>query len=192
MNQLHLNHDIVVDGAAQLVNARGADALTLAELAAGFRVRTPSLYNHIKGLDGLKRDLALRGLRDLAARLQAATVGLAGRDALLAIATAYRDYAHENPGLYPFMLRAAPEGDEELHAAGEQQLHLLFAALRGYKLSQANLVHAARIVRGSIHGFVSLEIANGYGVEVDLDESFARLVTLLDEGLRSMGRPKTE
>ncbi|MGL4648273.1 MAG: TetR/AcrR family transcriptional regulator [Caldilineaceae bacterium] len=188
MTRYRLNHDVVVDGAAQLVNERGPDTLSLAELAARFRVRTPSLYNHIQGLDGLRRDLALLGLRDLAARVQTATIGLAGRDALQAIATAYRDYAHENPGVYPYTLRHTEDADDELHAAGEHLLHLLFAALRGYKLPQAELVHAARNVRSAIHGFVSLETARGFGMPVDLDESYARLIVLLDDGLRSMSK----
>lgn len=188
MSRYRLNHEAVVTGAAQLVNEHGPEALSLAELGARFHVRTPSLYNHIKGLDGLRRDLALRGLRDLAERIQVATIGLAGRDALLAIATSYRDYAHENPGLYPFTLRTANDDDDELRAAGEQILHLLFAALRGYKLNSADLVHAARSVRSAIHGFVSLETARGFGMPVELDDSYARLIALLDDGLRAMGK----
>jgi AcrR family transcriptional regulator len=186
MSRYRLNQETVIDGAVQLVNEKGPDALTLAELAARFRVRTPSLYNHVEGLDGLKRDLALRGLRDLADRVQTATVGLAGRDALQAVATAYRDYAHENPGLYPFTLRPTQEQDEDLRAAGENLLHLLFSALRGYKLSQADMVHAARAVRSAIHGFVSLETARGFGSPMELDQSYDWLVAMLDAGLRSM------
>jgi AcrR family transcriptional regulator len=186
MSRYRLNQETVIDGAVQLVNEKGPDALTLAELAARFRVRTPSLYNHVEGLDGLKRDLALRGLRDLADRVQTATVGLAGRDALQAVATAYRDYAHENPGLYPFTLRPTQEQDEDLRAAGENLLHLLFSALRGYKLSQADMVHAARTVRSAIHGFVSLETARGFGSPMELDQSYDWLVAMLDAGLRSM------
>ena len=65
----------VVAGAIDLVNERGADALSLAELAARFRVRPPSLYNHVDGLDGLRREMTLEGLRRLTERLRTAAAG---------------------------------------------------------------------------------------------------------------------
>ena len=56
-----LDSAAVVRAAADLADAKGIDALTLGEVAARLGVRTPSLYNHIAGLDGLRRDLALLG-----------------------------------------------------------------------------------------------------------------------------------
>jgi hypothetical protein len=57
--------------------------------------------------------------------------------------------------------------------------------LRGYALDDDAATHAARIVRSALHGFVSLEVGNGFGFDLDLDESFAFLVSVLDRGLRS-------
>lgn len=188
MPRVNLNHETVVEGAADLVNQRGAQGLSLAELAARFRVRTPSLYNHIQGLDGLRRDLALLGLRDLTDRVRAAGTGLAGRDALAAIAEAYRAYVRENPGTYAFTLRAVDGSDEELQAASAALLELLLAALRGYRLEGDQMIHAARTVRSALHGFAALEAAGGFGMPVNLDDSYARLVDVLDAGLQAMGK----
>jgi hypothetical protein len=44
-------------------------------------------------------------------------------------------------------------------------------------------VHAARAFRSALHGFVGLEAAGGFGIPVDLDESFGRLVRTLAGGL---------
>jgi hypothetical protein len=44
-------------------------------------------------------------------------------------------------------------------------------------------IHATRIIRASLHGFVSLEASNGFGLPLDIDETFARLTQLLDRGL---------
>jgi len=52
----------------------------------------------------------------------------------------------------------------------------------------ADAIHAARAVRSALHGFVSLEAAGGFGLSEDVDESYARLVGLLDRGLG--GRPE--
>ena len=42
-----------------------------------------------------------------------------------------------------------------------------------------------RIVRAALHGFVSLEQWVGFAIEMSLDETFERLVAMLDLGLRS-------
>lgn len=189
ISKYRLNHEVVVNGAVELVNERGPDALSLAEVAARFHVRAPSLYNHVQGLNGLRRDLALFGLRTLTEQLQTACTGLSGREALAALAATYRAFAQANPGLYPFTLRAVEASDEELYRAGEQLLSLLLAALRGYKLEGEQALHAARAVRSALHGFVSLEGSGGFGKPLDLDESYAALVEMLDQGLARWGEP---
>ena len=45
----------VIQTAAALVNAEGVEALTLGRLARELGIQTPSLYNHIDGLPGMKR-----------------------------------------------------------------------------------------------------------------------------------------
>ena len=178
-----LNTATVVAGAIDLVNERGADALSLAELAARFRVRPPSLYNHVDGLDGLRREMTLEGLRRLTDRLRTAAAGHAGFDALQAIAHAYRQFAADEPGLYPLTLRSTEDGDDELQAAGRELMDIVLVALRGYHLQGDALIHAVRCVRSALHGFVALEIADGFMLPVNLDESFRRLLAMLHNGL---------
>src|SRR2546428_295193 len=60
-----LDHATVVEAAAKLVDEEGLDQLSLGRLAERLGVRTPSLYNHVAGLPGLKHDLAIYCLRDL-------------------------------------------------------------------------------------------------------------------------------
>jgi WHG domain-containing protein len=57
--------------------------------------------------------------------------------------------------------------------------------LRGYDLDDDAAVHATRVVRSALHGFVALETGDGFGMPFDLDESFELLVTVLDQGLRA-------
>jgi len=53
----------VIKAAAALSDAAGGREVSLVELAAQLGVRTPSLYHHVAGQDGLRRELALLGLR---------------------------------------------------------------------------------------------------------------------------------
>jgi AcrR family transcriptional regulator len=177
-----------VDVGARLADEAGLDRLTLAGVAAQVGVRLPSLYKHVGGLEDLQRGVAVLALRELAERLSAAAVGRAGSDALRALAEAYRRYAQERPGRYAATLRApAPDRDEHTQAA-DVVVEIVFAVLRGYGLAGDDLVHATRILRSSLHGFVALEAAGGFGLPDSVDETFARLVEGLDAALRVPAR----
>jgi AcrR family transcriptional regulator len=183
MPRAGLDADAVVDAAAELADAKGLQALTLARLADRLGVRSPSLYAHVDGLDDLRRRLAVRGVRELTRALQAAAVGRAGADALAGIASAYRAYAREHPGTYAALQRSADLAADPEAAA--QVVEVVIAVLRGYGVDGHDAVHATRIVRSALHGFVALEAEHGFGIPLDLDESFARLVAVLDRGLQA-------
>jgi AcrR family transcriptional regulator len=183
MPRVGLDAAAVVDAAAELADLDGLDALTLARLADRLGIRSPSLYAHVDGLDDLRRRLAVKGARELADVLQAAAVGLAGRDALAAIATAYRAYAREHPGTYAALQRAA-DVTRSPEDAG-RLVGTVVAVLRGYGLDGDAAVHGTRVVRAALHGFVVLEAEGGFGMPLDLDESFGRLVATLDRGFQA-------
>lgn len=180
-----LDEAAVLRAAAELVDAEGLEALSLARLAEKLGVRTPSLYNHVAGLEGVRRGLAVRGVRELTARIARAAVGKSGEEALFAVADAYRAFAKEHPGLYAAgLLRAAGPDEPELVAASDELLEIVGAVLSPYALQGDSLVHALRGFRSLAHGFVSLELTGGFGIPVDLDASYQYLVRLLLCGLR--------
>lgn len=178
-----LDRAAVVRAAAELVDAAGGREVTLADLAAHLGIRTPSLYNHIAGQEGLRRELALLGLRELAARLSRAAIGKAADDAVFALAHAYRAFAKERPGLYAATLRAPDPTDDELLKVSQEILSILRTVLEAYGLRDDAAVHTIRALRSLLHGFVSLELAGGFGLPLDLDESFVRLVHVFIDGL---------
>jgi hypothetical protein len=45
-------------------------------------------------------------------------------------------------------------------------------------------IHAVRAFRSLVHGFATLEVAGGFGLPEDCDESFRRLVEALIAGLQ--------
>jgi AcrR family transcriptional regulator len=47
-----LSREVVVEGAASLADEKGLEAVTLTALASELGIRTPSLYNHVDGLEG--------------------------------------------------------------------------------------------------------------------------------------------
>jgi AcrR family transcriptional regulator len=181
----------VVGAAAELADAEGLDALTLARLAGAVGVRTPSLYNHVGSLDDVRRRVALLAVGELGDALRDAAVGRARDDALVALARAYRAYARAHPGRYAATQRAPAAGDEELAAAAGRAVDVLLAVLGGYGIEGEDAIHAARAVRSALHGFVALEAGGGFGLPVELDESFDRMVAALARGLGGMRATST-
>lgn len=179
-----LDEAAVLRAAAALVDAEGLDALHLGRLADALDVRAPSLYNHVAGLEGIRRGLALMGICELRDRLARAAIGKSGEEALYAIADAYRQLAKEHPGLYAASLRAPDPDDTALTAAAADVLAIIHAVLAPYGLQHEAEVHAIRAFRSVAHGFVSLEVAGAFGMPVALDESYRVLVRLLLLGLR--------
>ncbi|HWK18736.1 MAG TPA: TetR-like C-terminal domain-containing protein [Solirubrobacteraceae bacterium] len=185
MARAGLDADAIVATAAVLADAEGLAAVTLARLATELGVRAPSLYAHIGGLDDLRRRLAARGARELAVTLGASAQGRAGSDALRAVCDAYRAYARAHPGTYTAAQRPPEPSDRESADAAEAVVGVVLAVLRGYELEGEEAIHGARIVRSALHGFVGLEIDAGFGLPISLDDTYARLVAVLDRGLAS-------
>ena len=67
-----LDHARVVDAAIAIADEDGLEAVTLARVAAALGVRSPSLYNHVDGRDGLIRGIAARATGELATALESA------------------------------------------------------------------------------------------------------------------------
>lgn len=185
MPRAGLDAEAVVAAAAALADADGLHQLTLARLATSLGIRTPSLYAHIGGLDDLRARLGARGARALAASLQLAVAGRARADALFAIALAYREYAHTHPGTYAAMQIVSDS--EEFEAAGAEVVRPIVAVLRGYGLEGDRAIHAVRAIRSALHGFVSLEREGGFGLPINVDDSYDKLVAMLDAGLAAAG-----
>jgi AcrR family transcriptional regulator len=182
MPRAGLDSEAVVRAAAELADQAGLEAVTLAGLASRLGVRSPSLYAHIDGLTDLRVRLGARAARELAAAVQRAAAGKAGRDALAAVAGTYRAYAQAHPGTYAAMQRA-PEQPGDAADAGRELVDVLLAVLSGYGLRGEDAIHAVRGIRAALHGFVSLEREGGFGIPLSLEESYERLVALLDRGL---------
>jgi AcrR family transcriptional regulator len=173
----------VIEAAVTIADREGLEAVTLARVAASLGVRAPSLYHHVAGHEGLMRAIAVRGVRELTASLQAAALGRAGTEALAATAHAYRAYAHAHPGVYAATLRTAPPGDIELAEAGRAAVEVMAAVLRAWHLEDEEMLHAVRVIRSALHGFVSLEAAGGFGLPLDRDRSFELVIETLAAGL---------
>lgn len=181
MARKSIDKTIVLKTAAQLADTEGLEQVTLAAIAQRLGIKTPSLYNHIDGMNGLRKDLALYGIRKLTEEITQASVGKAGDKALLSIGTAYVSFARQHPGLYEATLPASI--DHDIQVAGDTLITLFLRVLEEYNLKEEDALHVVRGLRSLVHGFASLEHKGGFGLSLDHDESLRRLLETYLKGL---------
>ena len=186
--RIRLTKEVVVQTAVHLLNREGSSALSLNRLADELSIRTPSLYNHINGLADLQKALAVLNARQMADRLGAAAIGKSGVELFMSAAEAFRQYVKENPGLYISTLRASgtqAAPDPDLVREEERALRIGLAVMASLGLQGEDAIHGVRAFRSMVHGFATLEVAGGFGLPQDCDESFRRLVQNLAAGLKN-------
>jgi AcrR family transcriptional regulator len=184
MARAGLSTERLAAAGAELADEVGFEQVTLSALAKRFDVKVASLYSHLRNSHDLRVRIALRALEELADRAAEALAGRAGKDALVALANVYRDYAREHPGRYA-AARLPLDPETAAASAGVRQAQLMRAVLRGYRLPEVEQTHAVRLLGSVFHGFVSLELAGGFSHSApDSQESWTRALDGLDALLR--------
>jgi alpha-D-ribose 1-methylphosphonate 5-triphosphate diphosphatase PhnM len=119
-------------------------------------------------------------------------MGLSGDTAVRATAYAMRRFAAERPGIYLATIHSAAQDDDELINAGDRVVSIFTAVLRGYSFEGDETIHAMRVMRNVIHGFVLTEAAHYFRYPASVDTSFERLIDVLILGLNSWPENATE
>jgi AcrR family transcriptional regulator len=156
-------------------------------LAERLGVRTPSLYKHVDGLADLQHGVATLAMTELGDAARDAMQGRAGRDALTALLTATRAYVTAHPGRYTATTGAEFTGpDDPLLAASTRLIGSIAAVLRGYGVGEAEMTHAIRTIRCTLHGFAALQASDGFQWSEDPGETFDWMIRFIDRGLRAI------
>jgi hypothetical protein len=153
-------------------------------LLAGSLSNRP-VYNHIESIDALRLDLSFEASRRRAKRFALPTAGRAADDAVRVLAKAYRDFSQTQPGLYEAVPIAPEHQEGEAHEASRPSVDIVCAVLSGYVLSGHATVHAARLLRSALHGFIALEVHGGCGLPATPGKPLALLAGTLVKGLRA-------
>jgi AcrR family transcriptional regulator len=188
MPRAGLTPERIISVAATVADEVGLDRFTLATVARRCGVSLPGLYKHVSGLDEVRRGISILAVAEVTGIAARAAAGVTGLDALRAVSAAYRGYALDHPGRYAASVLAPAPGDEEYDEVTNQALAVLSAALKGYELEGADLIHAIRMWRAACHGIATLQSAGGFGLPESVDVTFDHLIDALDNEFRRLGR----
>ncbi len=186
MPRAGLDTTAVLLAAAEIANREGLEAVTLASLAQKLDIRSPSLYNHVNGLGGLRLKMAAYALEKLHEALVTAAIGRSGDEAIHALCDAYIGFVRQHPGLYEAAQLSTDKWDASVQRAGEQTVAVVTRVLEGYGLAGEKALHAVRILRSLLHGFASLEQKGGFGLPLELEVTRRMLADSLLAGLEAL------
>ena len=179
-----LTLDDVVAAAAAIADRDGLGAMSLRAVADDLGIKTPSLYNHVNGLAGMRRELALYGARHLAEVVSTARGEGEPAEIMRRSARAYRRFALKHRGLYQAMFPSPKPGqDDELYEAMAAPVAELAATLVAAGVSESDTVHMIRALRATVHGFIDLEMKGGFGMPEAVDVSFEKAIDVVVQGV---------
>jgi AcrR family transcriptional regulator len=178
-----LSRDSIVNAALTFLDREGWDALTINALATQLGTKGPSLYNHVNSLEDLRRTVRMRVVGDIIDMLNTVGQGRTRDDAVTAMASAYRSYAHHHPGRYSAFTRMPLGGDDpEFTEATRAAAAPVISVLASYGLDGEAAFYAALEFWSAMHGFVLLEMT-GAMAGVDTDVVFTDMVIRLATGM---------
>lgn len=184
MPKQRVNLDEVTMTALMLIDRESLDALTLSSVAAELGIRPSALYTYFDSLDALRHAVAVQATVNLADDLRDAAVGQSGDEAILAMAHTYRHFANKHPGQYAATLNPPKQPGDAMANATDGLTDVFARVLANYGHKGEDAVHAARMARSAIHGFVALEAGQGFHDPTSKDSSFDHLVAQVIQGLR--------
>jgi len=175
----------VVAAAADLADEVGLENVTLSGLARGFGVKDASLYSHVKNVRDLRTRISLLAAAEFAERAQAAVAGRAGKDALVAFAHAYRDFARERPGRYAATQLPVDPAALAAEPGALRGIETTYAVLRAYGLDEPDLTDAVRLLRATFHGYCAVEASGGFNSPRNVETSWTRALDALHVALEN-------
>lgn len=175
-----LNRSVVIDRAALLADEIGLDNLTITKLGRSLGIAPPGVYRHVTDLADLRHAIGQQASHEVAIALSAACTGLSGIDALTTVAHTLRRWAKLHPARYA-ALQIAPDPDnEQSTAAADELLTVIASVLQAYQLTDEHLTDAIRLIRSTLHGFITLEQGDGFKQPRSLDATFERIIASVD------------
>jgi AcrR family transcriptional regulator len=157
----------IAKAARRLIEAKGADALSMRTLAGELGIKAPSLYDHVKNRDEVMALVQAEALAEFGEGFAAA--GNSTRDKVFF----YRNWALANPRLYPVVFQ------QKLHRALLPEG--LEARVLGVVVEAAGGSHIhARAIWAQLHGLVDLELHNRLPTDADMAATWEQVVRHID------------
>jgi AcrR family transcriptional regulator len=188
MATTYLDRDELIRVAADIADRDGWLHLTMSSVAKQVNRHVTSLYGHVDGIDGLRREVQRLALTELGDRCWAAALGRSGADALGALLDVYREYTREHPGRSAALFDVDMQ-DEEVLELGRRLAEPFLVTLRSFGVDEDQLLSTQAIISVSVRGFGVAESSGRFARRVEADSAFAQMRALFIGALQSGAWP---
>lgn len=187
MSKNNISNELIIETAAKLSNRTGLDSLSLKDIAEELNIKSPSLYNHVSGLDEIKEKLMIYGWKQVEDKMIDSVIGYAGYDALKNMCYSFYEYAKDNKGVFSAMLWYNKFETTENKNATTRLFDMMFKILRPLEISDDKINHIIRTLRSFLEGFALLVNNNAFGNPISIDKSFEISLEIIMNGIKTLG-----
>lgn len=186
MSKNNISDELIIETSAYIANNVGLDNLSLKIIAEELNIKSPSLYNHIRSLDEIKQRLMVYGWKQMEEKMLDSAVGVSGYKALKNMCYAFYDYATNNKGVFTAMLWYNKYENAQKENATTRLFSMLFKVMKSLDISDDNINHIIRTLRGFLEGFSLLVNNNAFGNPISIKESFDLSLEIIMNGIKSL------
>jgi hypothetical protein len=134
----------------------------------------------------MRRFLAIKGYRELQERIEDSIAGKTGAEALRAAAISMRRYAMDRPGLSAATFRSPATDSPEWRDAQMRLGRVVLRVFAQNGIEGEAAVHALRLLRSFVRGFVMHEMGTSFIEPLDYDKTYELGVEVFIQGLSAL------
>ena len=152
----------VVQTTSDIADREGLGSISLKTVAEALNIRTPSLYNHIAGLEDLLREVAHNGMRTMNERMCRSAIGKSGDMAIKSVGVEYLNFMIDHPGVYETIQWAMWHGNDETAIIYGDYTTLLATLIRSINLKAPKVDEILNLLTGMLHGYTTLQLRSAF------------------------------
>lgn len=178
MQKKGITPEKIYQEATQLIIEKGYDRFSVRELAGRLDVQPASLYSHVKNAAEISVAVGKNAIAQLSRTLEKAIEKENREEAFIAMAHAYRNFAHENPELYKAIMALPGASETQLKEDEQKTIRPMRVAIENFVPAGAPSINFQRFVRSAMHGFIMLE-SEGFmrDKSISADDSYDMLIS---------------
>jgi hypothetical protein len=144
------------------------------------------LAEKVSTIPEMRRFLAVKGYRELREAIERDIAGKSGADALHALMLTMRRYALERPGMSAATFRSPDTDSPEWRQAQMQLAGVVLQVLAQLDIRNEQALHALRIIRSFVRGFVLHEVGASFLEPLEHDQTYELGVRVFIGGLSAL------
>lgn len=174
---MRVTKEAVIQAASDIADADGLNSVSLKAVGERLSIRTPSLYNHIGGLDDLLREVAHKGMRTMNEQMMHAVIGVSGDTGIKAASIAYFKYVIAHPGIYETIQWAHWHSSSVTIAIFDNYKALLMKLIMSCSMKKGKNDEVLSLIMSVLHGYSSMELGKAL---VDPEEAIRGFINSID------------